>query len=129
MSSKWNRDGNLIATGGQDKKVQVWDPISGKLLKVFDQDSEVMDIDWQNNSDLSSSCIDNTICLWNMGSDLPLRLWRGHNSTINMIKWDPAGTLLASCSEDDNALLWSPNSNESVKSLNGHTSAINTLKW
>lgn len=74
-------------------------------------DSEVVDVDWQNSTDLASSCMDNNICLWSLTQDMPLRIWRGYNSTINMIKWDPAGALLASCSEDDTALLWSPNQN------------------
>lgn len=46
-----------------------------------------------------------------------------------MIRWDPAGTLLASCSEDDIALLWSPKQNEFVQALKGHEQQVNALKW
>jgi len=37
-----------------------------------------------------------------------------------VIKWDPAGSLLASCSEDDVTYLWSPKQNEAIKALKGH---------
>jgi WD40 repeat protein len=112
LASKWNRDGTLIASGGQERKLSVWAPIenkkSNKLVKTFLLNSEITDLDWQNSTDLAGSCLDNNICLWNLTQDQPIRVWRGHQTSINMIKWDPAGTLLASCSEDDIALLWSP---------------------
>ena len=46
-----------------------------------------------------------------------------------MIKWDPAGSLLASCAEDDVVYLWSSKSADSVKAFKGHTSAIDVIKW
>ena len=46
-----------------------------------------------------------------------------------MIKWDPAGSLLASCSEDDIALLWSPKQNEYIQAYKGHEEHINALRW
>jgi WD40 repeat protein len=45
-----------------------------------------------------------------------MRYWRGHSSSIGMIKWDPSGVVLASCAdEDDAAMIWSPGSNDYVK--------------
>jgi len=49
-----------------------------------------------------------------------MRVWRGHTGNLNIIKWDPAGSLLASCSEDEVIYLWSPKQNEAVKTLRGH---------
>jgi WD40 repeat protein len=46
-----------------------------------------------------------------------------------MIKWDPVGSLLASCAEDEVAYLWSSKSNDSVKVFKGHTSSIDVIKW
>jgi WD40 repeat protein len=99
-------------------------------VKLFKSDSDVIDIDWQNTTDLASSLSDNTICLWSFSSGNPTRVWRGHTSSIGMIKWDPAGVLLASCADDDDvALLWAPSTNEFVKRLAGHTKSINSLRW
>jgi WD40 repeat protein len=58
-----------------------------------------------------------------------LRVWRGHQGSLNYIKWDPAGSLLASCSDDEIAYIWSPKQNEAVKTLRGHESSVNNLKW
>ena len=39
LVSKWNRDGTIIASGGQDKRVQIWKPQEGAksdlTVKVF----------------------------------------------------------------------------------------------
>ena len=45
------------------------------------------------------------------------------------MKWDPAGSLLASCSEDEVIYLWSPKQNEAVKAFKGHESSVNNIKW
>lgn len=51
-----------------------------------------------------------------------------------MIKWDPMGSLLASCSDDEQAIIWSPKSNEPLvilggSQIGGHSMSINALKW
>jgi|LauGreDrversion4_2_1035121.scaffolds.fasta_scaffold128459_2 hypothetical protein len=48
--SKWNKDGSLIASAGQSKTVQVWNPnrIDHLAVKVFNQENDIVDLDWQN---------------------------------------------------------------------------------
>ena len=49
MVSKWNKDGQLIASGTQDHKVIVWMPQGLKkdsIVKTFVQDNAVVDLDW-----------------------------------------------------------------------------------
>ena len=46
-----------------------------------------------------------------------------------MIKWDPAGSILASCGDDELVYLWSPKQSEPVKLLKDHTHHVNTLRW
>lgn len=49
MVSKWNKDGSLIASGGQNRRVQVWVPQGPKndqIVKTFNQENEVVDLDW-----------------------------------------------------------------------------------
>jgi WD40 repeat protein len=50
MVSKWNKDGSLIASAGQSKTVQVWNPSRGdqQVVKVFNQENDIVDLDWQN---------------------------------------------------------------------------------
>mgnify|MGYP001431689503 CR=1 FL=1 len=36
----------------------------------------------------------------------PLQVLVGHADEVNAIRWDPSGSLLASCSDDHNVLIW-----------------------
>lgn len=47
------------------------------------------------------------------------------------MRWDPAGRLLASCSDDTTAKLWNPGRADAgpVASLTAHTKEVYTLKW
>lgn len=38
-----------------------------------------------------------------LGKRSPLSTFQGHTDEVNAIKWDPSGTLLASCSDDFSA--------------------------
>lgn len=61
MVSKWSKDGQLIASGTQDRKVLVWMPQGMKqdsIVKTFNQDNEVVDLDWQNSTDIASCSMD-----------------------------------------------------------------------
>ena len=48
---------------------------------------------------------------------------------MNAIKWDPSGTLLASCSDDYTAKIWSLAREGPVHDLRKHTKEVYTIKW
>lgn len=69
LASKWSKDNQFIASGGQDKQILIWKPLeNGQSIPTisFKQDSDVTDIDWQTNSEFASSHSDFTIYLWSM---------------------------------------------------------------
>ncbi|GAA0139991.1 hypothetical protein LIER_01422 [Lithospermum erythrorhizon] len=48
---------------------------------------------------------------------------------VNAIKWDPTGSLLASCSDDYSAKIWSMKQDSCVYDLRDHTREIYTIRW
>lgn len=48
---------------------------------------------------------------------------------VNAIKWDPTGTLLASCSDDFSAKIWSVKSDKCLHDFRQHTKEIYTIRW
>lgn len=59
-----------------------------------------LDLDWKNN-DCFALCSTDTFCyVCEVGQPLPIRTLRGHGDEVNVIKWDPSGAYLASCSDD-----------------------------
>lgn len=53
----------------------------------------------------------------------------GHTDEVNAVKWDPTGTLLASCSDDTTAKIWSLEQDRCVFNLKDHSKEIYTMKW
>jgi transducin (beta)-like 1 len=45
------------------------------------------------------------------------------------VRWDPAGKLLASCSDDATAKVWQANRDAPIHSLTAHVKEVYTLKW
>ena len=58
-----------------------------------------------------------------------LKKFQGHNDEVNAIKWDPSGTLLASCSDDYTAKVWSMKQDQYIHDLREHKKEIYTIKW
>lgn len=58
-----------------------------------------------------------------------MRKFEGHRDEISTIKWDPAGSLLASCSEDQTAMIWSPNKDQPVCEFTEHTGSVSYCAW
>lgn len=59
-----------------------------------------LDVDWRNNQSFATCSTDKNIYVCKLGEAAPVKVFLGHQDEVNAIKWDPAGNLLASCSDD-----------------------------
>merc|ERR1719305_2044465 len=59
----------------------------------------------------------------------PLQVLVGHADEVNAIRWDPSGTLLASCSDDHNVFVWQLGQSSPVYRFSDHTEEIYTIRW
>uniref|UniRef100_A0A8D3ECD4 Transducin beta like 1 X-linked n=1 Tax=Scophthalmus maximus TaxID=52904 RepID=A0A8D3ECD4_SCOMX len=115
---KWNKKGNSILSAGVDKTTIIWDAHTGEAKQQFPfHSAPALDVDWQNNSTFASCSTDMCIHVCRLGSDRPLKTFQGHTNEVNAIKWDPSGTLLASCSDDMTLKIWSMKQESCVHDL------------
>ena len=129
---KWNRKGNYILSAGVDKTTIIWDAATGNCTQQFAfHDAPALDVDWQNDTSFASCSTDMKIHVCRLGSDRPVRTFEGHTNEVNAIKWDPSGTLLASCSDDMTLKIWDMRSgqNTPLHDLQAHNKEIYTIKW
>jgi len=119
----------------------------------------VLDVDWRDNTSFASCSGDHTVLLCKLGEQRPLKVFRGHKSDVNAVRWDPTGQVLASCSDDLTAKvrmasswleragqgreltalggygmvavtqIWNLKSEGPVFDLKEHTQQIYTVKW
>mmetsp|Transcript_40056 Transcript_40056/g.72166 ORF Transcript_40056/g.72166 Transcript_40056/m.72166 type:complete len:1301 (-) Transcript_40056:200-4102(-) len=134
FSLKWNKRGNFLLSGCFDKSTIVWD-VTGEVGFVKQQFSyhfaPALDVDWKDDLTFASCSTDKTVHICRVGLACPIKTYTGHTDEVNAIKWDPSGTLLASCSDDCTAKVWDINSprNEPKWDFKSHQQEIYTVKW
>lgn len=101
FSLKWNRTGSLLLSGSVDKAAIVWDTKTGDVVQQFQfHSAPTLDVDWRNSNSFATCSTDKSIFVCKIGEEQPVKRFQGHADEVNAIKWDPTGTMLASCSDD-----------------------------
>ncbi|XP_010446283.1 PREDICTED: F-box-like/WD repeat-containing protein TBL1XR1 [Camelina sativa] len=130
FSLKWNKKGDYLLTGSVDRTAVVWDVKAEEWKQQFEFHSgPTLDVDWRNNVSFATSSTDTMIYLCKIGETRPVKVFAGHQGEVNCVKWDPTGSLLASCSDDSTAKIWSVKQNTFVHDLQEHTKEIYTVRW
>ncbi|KAK7367584.1 hypothetical protein VNO80_09599 [Phaseolus coccineus] len=130
FSLKWNKKGDYLLTGSCDQSAIVWDVKAVKWKQQFEFHSGwTLDVDWRNNVSFATSSTDTKIHVCKIGENLPVKTFVGHQSEVNCIKWDPTGSLLASCSDDMTAKVWSMKHDKYLHDFREHSKEIYTIRW
>lgn len=121
-------DGEIIATAGYDKTIQIWSR-DGTLLKTINQHKNVVNsVAFSPDSQMIASADFNGIVyLWSRKGTL-IKTFTGHNSSVNSVNFSPDGQIVASASDDSTIKLWSLN-NIPLKTLKGHTQLVKSVSF
>ncbi|TKY55661.1 F-box/WD repeat-containing protein TBL1XR1 [Spatholobus suberectus] len=130
FSLKWNKKGDYLLTGSCDQTAIVWDVKAEEWRQQFEFHSgPTLDVDWRNNLSFATSSTDNMIYVCKVGETRPIKTFAGHQGEVNCVKWDPTGSLLASCSDDITAKIWSMKQDTYLHDLREHSKEIYTIRW
>ncbi|RJP49532.1 MAG: TIR domain-containing protein [Anaerolineaceae bacterium] len=105
-----NPDGKLMASGGSDNSIIIWDtekrsPI-GRPLRAHTSQIESIAFSPDGNL-LASASDDKSIILWDMYTYKPLGTpLLGHIKAVTSIAFSPDGKILVSASSDNKIILW-----------------------
>src|SRR5262249_13461319 len=102
-------DGKIIASGGDDTTVRLWELSTGRELAAFrDHNGKIFALAFSPDGKTLAAAGDNdiNIRLW----DVPQRKLRGtlqgHKGGVQSIAFAPDGKTLASCSQDNTFKIW-----------------------
>jgi hypothetical protein len=124
-------DGRLIAAGGRDSTIKIWEVASGReLFTLRGHKNGIWDLAFnQDGSVLASSGQDKTIRLWSTTTGKQINLLSGPNGGIWSIVFSPDGKRMASGSQDNMLLTWDIEANGIDGVFEGHTGWVNAVAF
>ncbi|MEG4114200.1 MULTISPECIES: AAA-like domain-containing protein [unclassified Microcoleus] len=115
-------DAQLIATGGGDRTVKLWQR-DGALLHNLQHQAAVFGLKFSPDSQrLVTSSLNGSIYLWDRDGKL-LKTFQGHSAAIWDIAVSPGGDRIATGSEDSTIRLWDFNG-KLIETLSGHQGGV-----
>jgi RNA polymerase sigma factor (sigma-70 family) len=140
-------DGSVVATGGHDGTICLWDTATRKRLRkiklveepYFHRNGNGIDSGGilgtdsggilalafaPNGQTIASANYDSTVRLFEVSTGKQLRILRGHAYSVGGVAFSPDGKILASGSNDQTIRLWDPASGELLNHHEGHDGGI-----
>ena len=135
-------DGRLLASGGMDAVIRLWDTEQGTLLRELPGHSDwVCALAFAPGADASliaSGSVDQAVKVWDAQTGTCLRTLEGHTNTVIGLAWSPDGhdghdahdaPTLASASHDTTIRLWDSQSWQCRNILQGHHGGVMSVDF
>ncbi len=121
----------LLASGGHDCVVKIWDVGTGECLQTLQGHTEAAwSVAWRADGQmLASGGFDSIIRLWDIYTGECLKTLSGHASMIFSVAWHSDSRRLASGSSDTTIKIWDTETGTCLQTLTGHNSMVLAIAW
>ncbi len=132
LSAAFNpRDIHMLATGGSDGTIRVWNTSTRALLYIIYYDKDlILSLAFSpDGSVLASGSADGNVRLWNVGTGKLQHKLSEHTDLVTSLAFSADGSVLASGSEDGTIRLWDPDTGQQQNALTGYDVPVLSLAF
>jgi WD40 repeat protein len=124
-------DGALIATGGEETRVMLWDGSTGKLKQILRGATDfVNSVSVSPNGQfVAGGDANGLVLVWQAATGKLLHSLRGHVGEVNAVAFEGSGQRLVSASEDGKVLLWDVATGKGISALLGQRAEVRSIAF
>ncbi len=119
----------MLAAGGGDDPVRLWDADSGKEIRTLPEPWVYALAFSPRGSIIATAGAFKTIRLWETATGKEAHKLEGHTTAVKAMAISPDGSMLASGSQDGLILLWELLTAKIITQFKGHTDEITALSF
>lgn len=124
-------DGKILASGGENKIVKLWNLETKKVIHTLSGHSEaITSLVFNPQGDiLATASDDQTIKLWHLPTSTEICTLTGHTNSVKSVAFSPDGRIMASGSWDKQIKLWDVNTGAEICHIQGHQLQVSAVAF
>jgi predicted NACHT family NTPase len=130
-SLAYSPDGKTLASGGWDRKVRLWDALTGKEIRAFTKrQGAVSSVAYSpDGQTLAWGSRDRIVRRWDVVTGKEICACQGHQDAVSCVAYAPDGQTLASGSWDRTVRLWDVVTGKEIRAFKGHQGAVSSVAY
>ena len=138
FSCRWSPDGQRLGTASEDGTAIIWKmkdgiPVDRKVLGNQSDNTPfekgITAVDWGcNGKYFATASFDSLVKVYTCDGEVKSIL-NAHKHNVFAIAFNPAGTMIVTCSADKTAMLWSVPNGQFFCAFNHHNDTIMDVQW